>query len=118
MASRVENITDMGIRRRFRHGVVFAIVSIAAAAILIAAGSPRWTRLLLFFPIALAANGFLQAREKTCVVLGAMGTRETGEGGYARMSAAECVVAQRQVASIVIKDVLIAAVATALVWVV
>ena len=116
MASRVENITDAGIRRRYRHGVVFALVSIAAAAFLVATGSPRWTRLVLFFPIALAANGFLQAREKTCVVLGVMGTRETGEGGYARMSEAECAVAQRQAVSIVVKDVLIAAVATALVW--
>jgi hypothetical protein len=116
MASRVENITDVGIRRRFRHGVVFAIVAIVAAVILIATGPPRWTRLLLFFPIALAANGFLQAREKTCVVLGAMGTRETGDGGYERMSQAQCAVAQRQAVSIVIKDVLIAAVLTALVW--
>ena len=118
MAHRVANITDVGIRRRYRQGVVLAIVSFAAAIILIAAGSPRWTRLLLFFPIAIAANGFLQAREKTCVVLGVMGRRETGEGGYALMSDAECATAQRQVVSIVIKDVLIAAVATALVWLV
>jgi hypothetical protein len=118
MESRVANITDVGIRRRYRQGVMIAFVSIAAAVILIATGSPRWTRLFLFVPIALAANGFLQAREKTCVVLGAMGTRETGDGGYARMSNAECAVARRQAVSIVIKDVLIAAVATALVWVV
>ncbi len=118
MSERVANITEVGIRRRYRHGLAMAIVSIAAAVILIATGSPRWTRLLLFFPIAIAANGFLQAREKTCVVLGVMGTREAGDGGYARMSAAECGVARRQVVSIVIKDVLIAAVATALVWVV
>jgi hypothetical protein len=118
MAARVENITGVGIRRRFRHGVVLAFLSVAAAVILIATGSPRWTRLLLFFPIAIAANGFLQARAKTCVVLGVMGTRETNEGGYARMSESECGVARRQVVSIVIEDVLIAAVATALVWVV
>jgi hypothetical protein len=116
MASRVENITDAGIRRRFRQGVVLAIISIAAAIILIVIGSPRWMRLFLFVPFAIAANGFLQAREKTCVVLGAMGTRETSDGGYARMSEAECVVAKRQVVWIVIKDVLIAVGATALVW--
>jgi hypothetical protein len=118
MASRVENITDVGIRRRRQHGVILTVVSIAAAAILIATGSPRWTRLLLFFPIALAANGFLQAREKTCVVLGAMGTRETGDGGYARMPEAECTIARRQATAIVLKDVLIAAATTAAIWLV
>jgi len=118
MASRVENITANGIRRRHRQGVVLAVISIAAAIIMIAIGSPRWMRLFLFVPIAIAANGFLQAREKTCVVLGAMGARETSDGGYERMSSAECTVARRQATSIVLKDVLIAAVITAAIWLV
>jgi len=53
-----------------------------------------------------------------CVVLGAMGTRETSDGGYERMSSAECTVARRQATSIVLKDVLIAAVITAAIWLV
>lgn len=116
MAERVANITETGIRRRRRIGYVMSFVSIAMAAVFIATDVPRSTRLILFFPIAIAVNGFLQAREKTCVVLGVMGTQETEEGGYARMPAAECESARRQVVSIVVKDIVIAAAATAAIW--
>lgn len=46
-------------------GWIWAGVSAIAFVALLAAYAPRWCRLLLVIPIALAALGFLQARAKT-----------------------------------------------------
>lgn len=116
MNERVVNITERGVRQRRAMGVVFLVIAVAAAAALIAFDAPRPWRLVLAIPFALAANGFLQARERTCVVLSAVGRREIGGGGYAPMTAAECRIARRQTRSILVKDVVFAAVATAVVW--
>lgn len=116
MGERVENITERGIRRRRAFGIVMLVVSLVAAAALVASDAPRWWRLSLAVPFALAAMGFLEAREKTCVVLGAMGARETPEGGYARMTPAECTIARRQGRAIIAKDVAIGLAAAGLIW--
>ena len=56
---------------------VFGIAALAAGAAfafaLFAMDAPRAYRLLIFFPIWLAALGLFQAREKTCIALAARG---------------------------------------------
>lgn len=116
MKERVANITERGARQRRALGVVFLVIALAAAAAMIAFDVPRAWRLLLAIPFGIAANGFLQAREKTCVVLSAMGSRETEGGGHAPMSAADCAVARRQTRSIVVRAVIFAAAATGVAW--
>jgi hypothetical protein len=59
---------------------VWLIVAIAAAAWMLAAHASRALLLLLAVPVALAALGFLQAREQTCVFHAVAGTRENDDG--------------------------------------
>ena len=61
----VPNIGPRERRRRQMSGVVFSLLSVAIAAGLFASGTDRAWRVLLFLPLAAAANGFLQAQEKT-----------------------------------------------------
>ena len=77
---RAGNIGQRGCRRRRVGGYVWGIVAVAALAWLLTSESPRTMLLLLVVPIALAAIGFLQAREQTCVVHAMLGTRETDQG--------------------------------------
>lgn len=65
MVDHIANIGDVGARRRRTGGWIWAGVSVIAFVALLTAHSPRWCRLLLVIPIALAALGFLQARTKT-----------------------------------------------------
>jgi len=65
MRDHVANIGERGARRRWIGGFVWSIAAAALLVVLIVSSAPRWTRLLLALPIALAAIGFLQAREKT-----------------------------------------------------
>jgi hypothetical protein len=65
MTEHVANIGERGARRRRRGGIAWLALSAVAFAALLAAGTPRWYRLVLVLPLALAATGFLQAREKT-----------------------------------------------------
>jgi hypothetical protein len=116
MAEPVVNITEKGIAKRRRMAIAMTIVSVAIALTLFATESPRWTRLVLFVPMAMAASTFFQVRKKTCVVLSVMGSRETEDGGYARLSTPQCEIARRQAASIVAQGVLIAAALTAAIW--
>jgi fatty acid desaturase len=62
---RVENIGPRGARRRQLGGAAWLVVALAAAALLVSLGAPRWWRLALVVPFGLAAIGFLQARERT-----------------------------------------------------
>lgn len=64
---------EVGYRRR--SGLVGVIVTAVIGVILFAIGAPWWTQLFLFIPAALAAIGFLQARESFCV-------RYASEGKY------------------------------------
>lgn len=98
-------------------GVITLVVALVALVVLMWLNVPRGWRLALVIPFAISANGFLQARERTCVVLAAMGTRETDDGGYARVSDAERAAAMRQMRWIVVRAALIAVVATAISWV-
>ena len=52
-------------------------------------------------PFAISANGFLQAREKTCVILAALGKREVNDArSYADVADEERAVLRRRAVKI------------------
>ena len=65
MTERVANIGARGARRRKLGGVVWLVVAVALLISLVMRGDPRTWRMMLFVPFAVAAAGFLQARENT-----------------------------------------------------
>jgi hypothetical protein len=114
MPEDISNISATGIRRRRNMGIAWAIVAIVGAVAAIATDAPQSWRVILALPIALAAVGLLQAYERTCVVLGAVNKRENADGTYSPMPDAECPGIRLQVKSIVLRVLLITAVATAI----
>jgi hypothetical protein len=75
------NIGPRERRKRRLLGIVALTVGVALAFVLIVTDAPRWSRLVIFFPIWIAGLGLIQAREKTCIALAARGTcnMDTGE---------------------------------------
>lgn len=59
------NIGPREQRKRRLMGVVALTAGVGMAFLLVVYGSPRWLRLIVFFPIWIAGLGLLQAREKT-----------------------------------------------------
>jgi hypothetical protein len=117
MSERVCNISERGARRRRLGGVVWAVIGVAAFALLLHAGSARGYRLVLAIPFLLSALGFFQAREMTCVFLGAVGKRETDAAVASGDSAAnEQTLIRRQMTRVVVQSVVAAAVATFVAW--
>jgi hypothetical protein len=70
-ASEVANIGPRERRKRRLLGIVSLTIAVGVAFLLVVYGAPRWTRLLVFFPLWMAGLGLLQAREKTCIALAA-----------------------------------------------
>jgi len=64
-ATEVANIGPRERRKRRLLGIVSLTVAVAVAFVLVALGAPRWSRLVVFFPLWMAGLGLLQAREKT-----------------------------------------------------
>ncbi len=63
-----EDAANIGPRERRKRrllGVVSLTVAVGAAFLLVAFDAPRWSRLVVFFPLWMAGLGLLQAREKT-----------------------------------------------------
>lgn len=78
---RCTNITAAGARRRRTWGWAALLGGVAVAAWLARRGAPP-AAYLLVFPFAFsAAFGLLQARSRTCVVLGFSGSEEVEGGG-------------------------------------
>jgi len=75
------NIGPREQRKRRVLGIVALTVGVASAFVLVVYDAPRWSRLVIFFPIWMAGLGLMQAREKTCIALAARGTcnLDTGE---------------------------------------
>ena len=74
---------NIGARERTKRrvlGVVTLTVGVGVAFVLVTAGAPRLSRLVVFFPVWLAGLGLLQSREKTCIALAARGVRNLGAG--------------------------------------
>jgi hypothetical protein len=68
---------NIGPREQFKRrlmGRVALIAGVALTVVLIGYGAPRLLRLVIFFPLWMAALGFFQARDKTCIALAARGT--------------------------------------------
>ena len=59
------NLGPKETRKRLVMGVVMLAAGVGIAFALIFAGTPRWWRLVVFFPFWMAALGFFQAKEKT-----------------------------------------------------
>lgn len=59
------NLGPKETRKRLLMGIVMLGAGVGIAAALILAGSPRWWRIVLFFPFWMAALGVFQAKEKT-----------------------------------------------------
>lgn len=74
------NIGPRGARMRLIGGVVALAFGVVLVALIVATDRPRTWRALAFAPFWLAALGFFQAREKTCVGLAARGLRDLGSG--------------------------------------
>jgi hypothetical protein len=68
---------NIGPREQFKRRILGRVALIAGAAltvVLVGYGAPRPIRLVIFFPLWMAALGFFQARDKICIALAARGT--------------------------------------------
>ena len=65
MAERVENVSTRGARLRKRNGWISLLVAAGVAVVFVALNPPRFYRVVLGIPVALAAVNFFEAREKT-----------------------------------------------------
>jgi hypothetical protein len=74
------NIGPREQRKRRVLGIVALTIGVGTAFVLIVYDAPRWSRLIIFFPIWLAGLGLMQAREKTCIALAARGTCNLDSG--------------------------------------
>ena len=93
MVETAEATANIGPREQRKRRVMGIAALIAAALlvfVLVAWDEPRLLRLFVFFPIWIAALGFFQAREKTCIALAARGVcnMDAGEEKIADESAA------------------------------
>jgi hypothetical protein len=79
-ATEAANIGPRGRRKRRLLGIVSLTVAVGAAFVLVAFGAPRWSRVVVFFPLWMAGLGLLQARAKTCIALAARGMRNMDAG--------------------------------------
>lgn len=111
------NITPQGERRRRLSGWAALLAgAIVVAGLAWRGASP--SAYLVVFPFALAAAiGFLQARNRTCVVLGLRGAAEVAGGGLRRVSGDEDAAARAQAKRILWRSIGIAAVVTLGAWI-
>jgi len=70
----VINIGPREVRKRRLMGIVALVAGVGLAFLSVVLNTPRWSRLVVFFPIWIAGLGLFQAREKTCIALAAKGT--------------------------------------------
>ncbi|MGA9996508.1 MAG: hypothetical protein WBP93_13915 [Pyrinomonadaceae bacterium] len=79
-AAEAANIGPREQRKRRVMGIVALAAGAALVFVLVAWNEPRWLRLFVFFPIWIAALGFFQAKEKTCIALAARGVCNMDQG--------------------------------------
>ena len=89
------NIGPAEIARRRRFGHASAIVALAGLLLGVLIDAPAWARLLLFFPAAGAAAGYLQAALRFCADYGWRGRFNFGRAGHHRTSAVADAAARR-----------------------
>ncbi|HEY4305825.1 MAG TPA: hypothetical protein VGM82_15235 [Gemmatimonadaceae bacterium] len=76
----IGNIGARGCRRRRWGAWFWSVMTVVIAFMILMSHVSRAMLFVLALPIALAALGFLQAREQTCVFHAALGTRENDDG--------------------------------------
>jgi hypothetical protein len=106
------NISAAGRKRRNMVGWVASALALGLFALAIALHWQWYLRATLFFPAALAATGFLQARRNTCVAHAAKGTFEHDDFRTTKAPDDE-VAASRKVASAIKRDALLIGLASA-----
>jgi len=65
MTEEAINIGTRERRKRRVFGIVALTIGVGLAFMLVVFGAPRWSRVVVFFPIWMAGLGLLQSREKT-----------------------------------------------------
>jgi hypothetical protein len=75
------NIGPAEISSRRRFGIIGLVVAVAFLVVAVLLGWPSLWRLFVFIPVALGANGFLQAGLHFCVNFGMRGLFNFGELG-------------------------------------
>ena len=113
------NLGKMEIRQRQMVGLVGLFFSLSSLIGLIAVDAPRGARLGIFLPLMVASVGYVQSRSKFCLAYGFAGTFNLGKlGDISRVSDPIDRVADRKTAlKILAKSFLLAAIATAVVFV-
>ena len=74
------NINRAEIAYRRKWAYIGAVSFLAIAAILIALGISRWSRITLFIPAFISVINFLQTKNKFCVTYAAAGQQNATEG--------------------------------------
>lgn len=77
---RASNIGPTGCRRRAWLGAALLAAGLAGVLFVYLGDNSRWWLLPLFFLFWGGALGVLEAQERTCVLLAALGVRETDSG--------------------------------------
>ena len=106
------NISAAGRKRRIVFGWISVAVALGLAALAVALHWHWYLRATLFFPAAMAATGFLQAKRNTCVAHAAKGTFEHEDFTTTKAPDDE-VAASRKVASTIKRDALLIGLASA-----
>jgi fatty acid desaturase len=75
------NIGPEEIARRRMFGHLALGASLVLLAGLVGSHAPAWTRLVLFFPVAGSATGYIQARSHFCANFGSRGVYNFGAPG-------------------------------------
>ena len=78
------NIGPAEVARRRLFGHAATLATLGALVMLLVLDAPTWTRLLLFFPAAGAAAGYLQAALRFCADYGWRGVFNFGRAGHHR----------------------------------
>ena len=74
------NIGPREQRKRRLMGIVALTIGVALAFLLVVTEAPRLWRLVIFFPIWMAALGLFQSRAKICIAHAARGTCNMDDG--------------------------------------
>jgi len=106
------NISAAGRKRRVMFGWIAAAAAVGLAGLAIALHWHWYLRATLFFPAAMAAVGFLQARRNTCVARAMEGTFENDDFTTTKAPDDE-VAASRAVAKTIKRDALLIGLASA-----
>ncbi|MFM2137299.1 MAG: hypothetical protein RJA84_427 [Actinomycetota bacterium] len=113
------NIGKGEVRRRQLVALVGLFFSISTLLTFNTVDAPTEIRLGIFFPLMVAAVGFVQSRSKFCLAYGFAGTFNVGKlGDIRRVASKEDRAADRKTALVILgKSFLLAALATAVVLV-